>query len=92
MVCKHLSPLEQELIASRIPETYRGKAWGQGTREWVYFDCVLDLESLQQRFQFDDCVEVHQNLDPKSGQESGFYCKSCLDGIMGKLKGEVVFK
>jgi hypothetical protein len=87
MVCMHLAALEAELIAARIPETARGAVWSQNCREWVYFDVVLDLEALAARFAFDPCVKLHQNLDARSGLESGFYCTSCLDAVMGRLHG-----
>lgn len=87
MVCSHLAALEAELIAARIRETARGAVWSKNCREWVYFDVVLDLEALAARFTFDPCVRVHQNLDARSGQESGFYCTSCLHAVMGCLHG-----
>lgn len=87
MVCPHLAALEAELIAARIPETARGEVWTANCREWVYFDVVLDLEVLAVRFNFDPCVRVHQNLDARSGLESGFYCTNCLDAVMGCLHG-----
>ena len=85
MICEHLAPLERELIENRIQETYRGAAWGESTREWVYFNCVLDTSSLRTRFHFPEFITVHENTDPRSGTERGFVCNQCLDGIMGKL-------
>lgn len=46
MVCQHLAPLENELIKSNIKETYRGQAWINNCREWVYFDAVLETATL----------------------------------------------
>lgn len=83
MVCHHLSALETELIAARIPETARGAVWSLNCREWVYFDIVLDLEALTQRFNFAPCVQVHENLDARSGLERGLVCTQCHDAIMG---------
>ncbi|MBN2135386.1 MAG: hypothetical protein JW737_06610 [Acidobacteria bacterium] len=87
MVCEHLRALEKDLIKAGIKETARGQVWTENCREWVYFDVVLDLESLSARFQFDKHITVHENLDPKSGTERGFYCTKCHDGIMGLIKG-----
>ena len=42
MVCEHLYPLEQALLAAGIAETYRGQPWSRNCREWVYFDADLD--------------------------------------------------
>jgi hypothetical protein len=82
-MCEHLEPLDQELKQRRIKETFRGQPWSNNCREWAYYDCLLDLESLQRRFNFASCVQVSVNDDSKSGLESGFYCESCKDGIMG---------
>ena len=92
MVCSHLHKLEEELIASGVAENYRGQAWSENCREWVYFDVVLDIESLMERFDFGPNVGVHQNLDPKSGTERGFVCNKCHDAIMGFVVGGPTFR
>lgn len=83
MTCKHLRILEQELIKNGIKETFRGKAWSQNCREWVYFDCCFDLDSLFSRFNFDICIELHENNDTHSGAEAGLVCNWCNDALMG---------
>lgn len=92
MVCSHLAALERALLDSRAQETERGQLWSKNCREWVYFNVVLDVAALQKRFAFDPCVTVHENLDPRSGTERGFYCSSCHDGVMGRLDGAAVFR
>ncbi len=96
MVCKHLKELEVAIKEAGIGETFRGKAWTNNCREWVYFDCYLDIESLKDRFDFDECVVEHTYSDLKAGAESGFICNSCNDGVMGIhpsiKKKSVVFK
>lgn len=87
MLCAHLHALEQELLTAGFRETYRGTPWSQNCREWVYFDVVLDTASLAARLQLAPCVEVSENLDPKSGSERGFYCSQCQDAVMGLLQG-----
>ena len=82
-MCEHLTGLDHELQSRGIKETFRGAAWGDNTREWVYYDCVLMVDKLARRFQFPDFVEIHVNSDPKSGMETGFYCTLCKDGVMG---------
>ena len=86
MVCEHLKQLEDELIAAGVKETFRGKAWTRNCREWVYFDCYLDRESIRKRISFDPCVKDHELLGCHEGQESGFQCQKCKDGIMGVHK------
>ncbi len=83
MVCKHLQLLEQEIIQAGFKETYRGQAWSKNCREWVYFDCYLDRESIKNRFSLPGCVVEHQHRGTHDGQESGFVCEKCNDAIMG---------
>lgn len=83
MVCIHLQQLEQEIINAGIKETYRGQAWSDNCREWVYFDCYLDRESIKKRLSFSECVSEHQHRGTHDGQESGFVCNQCKDAVMG---------
>lgn len=87
MLCEHLRGLEKELQEKGFVETCRGKAWTENCREWVYFDAVLDIEKIRQDFALSSCVSVHENLDERSGTERGFFCETCLDGIMGRIDG-----
>lgn len=83
MVCEHLRPLEKSLIDSGVKETYRGQAWSRNCREWVYFRCVLDRVALRNRFAFAECVKDHEHRGTHDGQEAGFVCSQCHDGVMG---------
>lgn len=83
MVCEHLRSLEAVMQAAGIAETYRGQAWSQNCREWAYFDCLLDLPALRERFQLPACVVEHVHPGTHDGQEAGFVCASCHDGLMG---------
>jgi hypothetical protein len=83
MVCKHLAPLEQELIAAGVVETFRGQAWSNNCREWVYFACWLDRQAIRARLPLAACVRDHEHLGTHDGQEAGFVCGACHDGIMG---------
>ena len=83
MVCNHLAPLEETLLAAGMPVTFRGQAWSQNCREWVYFDCVLDRAALRQRMPLPACVQDHEHLGTHDGQEAGFVCAACHDAIMG---------
>jgi len=84
MVCEHLRQLEEELKAAGMVETLRGKTWTKNCREFVYFDCVLDRASLQERLNLADCVKDSEYLGTHMGSEYGFYCETCQDGIMGR--------
>ena len=70
----------------RIPITYFGKAWGGCVNNWIYFDTYFDIETLKKDFQLDSNMDVHENLDPKSGMERGFVDVITGEGIMGKVK------
>jgi len=83
MVCKHLKPVEDVLIEAGIEETFRGQAWLKNFREWVYFRCVLNRASLRERLGLPPCVVDHEHLGTHDGQEAGFICELCHDGIMG---------
>lgn len=82
-MCEHLQELDEYLMKSGVKETFRGQAWSDNCREWVYYDCVLDIEKLKAQFNFPPFIVLHENTDPKSGTEKGFFCEECLDGIMG---------
>jgi len=86
-MCEHLQPLEHYLKSQKIPETFRGQAWSDNCREWVYFDCVLEPETLQAKFHLPSFVTKHENTDEKSGMELGLVCTLCKDAIMGLYPG-----
>ncbi|WP_345949306.1 hypothetical protein ABDD95_20895 [Mucilaginibacter sp. PAMB04274] len=81
--CTHLRSLEKDLIHAGMRETFRGKAWSAGCREWVYFDCVLDTKALRNRYQLEAFIKEHRNDDPRSGLEAGLVCTLCQDAVMG---------
>lgn len=91
LLCACLAPLEQDLIAHDAAETYRGQAWSDNCREWVYFDVVLDTDAFAARHNVPDWVTIHENTDPKSGLERGFYCDQHKDAVMGRITGAPVF-
>lgn len=83
MVCEHLAALEAELAERGVAETYRGQAWSDNCREWIYFACVLDLAALRTRFAFAASIEDHIHRGTHDGAEAGFFCAECKDAIMG---------
>ena len=63
-------------------------------REWVYFDCFIDNAAVRSRFPLPDCVQDHAHRGTHDGQERGFVCRQCHDGIMGNyepVEGTAVF-
>ena len=62
-MCEHLAALDNELKGKGIKETFRGQPWSDNTREWVYYDCVLAVDEIRQRYSFPDFIETHINDD-----------------------------
>lgn len=83
MVCEHLIELEKALIEKGFKETYRGQAWSNNCREWVYFHCYLDRPELRKKFAIPECVVDYEHIGTHEGSEAGFYCEIHQDGIMG---------
>jgi hypothetical protein len=83
MMCDHLRDLEQAILAQGIRETFRGRAWSQRCREWVYFDCFIDLDAVRSRHSLADCVHDHVHRGTHDGEERGFVCSQCDDALMG---------
>jgi hypothetical protein len=83
MVCEHLSALERALVAGGIAVTFRGQAWSQNCREWVYVDCFLDVPALRRRFALAPSVQEHAHRGTHDGQERGLVCATCHDAIVG---------
>jgi hypothetical protein len=92
MLCQHLHALERALLSSGARETFRGQAWSENCREWVYFDVRLDPAALRRRFALPACVQAHENADPRSGLERGLVCTQCHDAVMGRFEGGKVFR
>jgi hypothetical protein len=85
MVCEHLQPLEAALLDRGIPATFRGQAWSNNCREWVYFDCWIDADAVRARFLLPDFVTKHEHRGTHDGQESGLVCSQCHDAVVGLL-------
>ena len=85
MTCEHLNDLEQAILAAGIVETFRGQAWSHACREWVYFDCFLDLEQIRAVHLLAECVHDHVHRGTHDGSERGFVCTHCHDALMGSF-------
>ena len=82
---KELRKLAKKLKKKGHRVTFVGKAWSKQTANWIYFDTVLDIEALQSKYSLGDHIEVHQNLDPRSGKERGFIDTQTGEGLMWRL-------
>jgi len=86
MLCEHLIEFEKELQNRNVKETYRGQVWSLNCREWVYYDCYLNMEEIRKRIHFHPCVIDHEHLGTHDGQEAGFICTIHYDAVMGVHK------
>ena len=83
MTCEHLCALERALVDAGVKITSRGAAWSKA-REWVYFDCVLDLPACRRLFDLPDFVMEHSHCGTHDGSEQGLVCEQCQDAVMGR--------
>lgn len=83
MVCEHLSELESALLDSGVRVTFRGQAWSDNCREWVYFDCFLNTPRIRERFRVPSVVHDHTHRGTHDGNEHGLVCSICHDAVVG---------
>jgi hypothetical protein len=81
-----LNQIISYLIMNGGAITYVGQAWSSLESNWVYFDCVLDIEKLKKMFDPNNQITYHENSDPKSGLEKGIIDRLTDEGIMGKYE------
>jgi hypothetical protein len=86
MVCEHLKDVEAAMLAQNLRATFRGQAWSNNCREWVYFDAWLDNAAIRSSFTLAPCVQDHSHRGTHDGQESGLVCETCHDALMGYLQ------
>jgi hypothetical protein len=82
-MCEHLKSVEDYIVSIGVKETFRGQAWSNNCREWVYFSCILKPKELINKFRLSSFIKIHDHFDLKSGSEFGLVCELCKDGIMG---------
>ena len=82
-MCKHLIEIDNYIRNMGIEELFRGKAWSENCNEWVYYNCIIDIKKLKEKFILNNCVTIHEYNDSKVANELGFICNNCKDGIMG---------
>jgi hypothetical protein len=83
------------MLARGLREVFRGAAWSMNCREWVYFDCYIDLPAVRASHKLADCVHDHVHRGTHDGQERGLVCMQCHDGLMGGYEAtprSIIFK
>ena len=83
MACSHLLALEDAILAAGHEATFRGQVWSEAN-EWVYFDCILDLDWCREEFSLPDFVADHVHQGTLDGCEQGLVCEKCLEAVVGR--------
>ena len=65
--------------------TFFGKAWSKVSANWIYFDTVLNIDTLINKYDKDRNLEIHENMDPRSGLERGFVDPSRGEAVIGLI-------
>ena len=81
-----LREIAKNLKKKGIEIDFFGLAWTKQIANWIYFDTVLNVEKLRNKYQLGAHIVIHENLDPKSGMEKGFIDKQTGEGLMGKIR------
>lgn len=81
--CEHLRPLEIYLQNLGVAETLRESTWSGVSKEWVYFDCILNAAALIKKLNLGETVKEYDYFNHMAGSEAGLICEKCQDGIMG---------
>lgn len=83
MVCEHLHAVEEAILRAGAVELERGQLWSDNCREWVYFDCYLDLVAIRRVFDLAPEVVDRSYRGTHDGAEHGIVCTRCHDALMG---------
>ena len=82
-LCEHLVAVRDYIVAQGGKITYVGTPWSRNCRTWVYFDVVLDVDSLRKRFELPPSIVSHSHLGTHDGHEQGLVCQEHHDAVMG---------
>lgn len=82
-VCRCLEPVYKYILESRAKITHAGQVWSKNCRIWIYFDSLIDCDSLRQKFNLNETITTHVFCDNWQGSEKGFVCSVHHDALMG---------
>jgi len=82
-VCEHLHAADQYVRTQGAQVVSASRPWSANCRLWIYFDALLDCESLITGLGLASCVQVHDHRGTHDGSERGIVCTIHHDGIMG---------
>lgn len=82
-VCEHLQVADRYVRGQGAQVISAGRPWSANCRLWIYFDALLDCESLISGLGLASCIEVHDHRGTHDGSERGIVCTVHNDGLMG---------
>ena len=82
-LCGHLTPAEQYIRERGAKVVSCCRPWSRNCHIWVYFDVLLDCESLMRGLALDAAVEIHDHRGTHDGSERGLVCSVHGDGVIG---------
>ena len=82
-LCEHLQPAEQYVRDHGGRVISSGRPWSANCHIWVYFDTILDCDSLIKGLGLASCVQTHDHRGTHDGSERGIVCTVHHDGLMG---------
>lgn len=65
--------------------SFFGKAWSQLNSNWIYFNTVLNINSLINQFDNERILRIHEYTDLKNGHERGLIDPTTGEGVMGLI-------
>jgi hypothetical protein len=88
MVCEHLRPLEERIIARGFVESQRGRPRSTTCREWVTYNCDARVIAKLEGMNIPACVKHYEQSYAHRGSESGLLCDEHSDALIsGVLRG-----
>lgn len=82
-LCEHLRVAEEYIRNQGGRVVSSGQPWSANCHIWVYFDTILDGDSLIKGLGLASCVQTHDHRGTHDGSERGIVCTVHHDGIMG---------
>lgn len=82
-VCEHLQPADKYVRAQGTHVVSASRPWSANCHVWIYFDALLDCESLISGLGLAPCVQIHDHRGTHDGSERGIVCTIHNDGLMG---------
>ena len=82
-LCEHLRTAEKYIRKQGGRVISAGQPWSANCHVWVYFDTLLDCDSLIKGLALASCVQIHDHRGTHDGSERGIVCTVHHDGIMG---------